>query len=125
MKAMLIWFAAAVSVFATPLAGAADVLQSLNVMRRSYGLPPYLPDPRLAQGAETICHTMARQGRSGHIGWHTRFGARAEGTGNRSITDPLGRRFYACYSASRRFRYAGASAVVGRGGRTFYTLILR
>jgi len=113
---------------------AADALQSVNAMRAYVGLQPFAQDPNLSYGAEVIAQTMARQRRTGHMGWHKRYGARAEGTGMRSRPDPHGYRFLACYTAdghpsckiSRgQYRYAGASSVVGRDGRTYYVLLLR
>ena len=113
---------------------AADTLHTVNAMRAYVGLRPFTPDPNLAQGAEVIAQQMASTRRSGHIGWHKRFGARAEGTGMRSGADPNGFRFLACYSADGhpscrishgQYHFAGASSVVGRDGRTYYVLLLR
>lgn len=105
---------------------AADALYSLNVMRASVGLYPLQRDQRLQAGAEAICQTRASRRHTNHLPGNgfTRYGARYEGVGHRSIRDPQGRRFLACYSATRRHRYAGVSAVTGPNG-TYYTILLR
>ncbi len=128
-KRVLLLAVSVATVFCCPCddssAVAADTLYALNVMRAHTGRRPYTQDPRLQYGAEAIAQEMARRRITGHIGWHRRFGARAEGTGRRSIADHRGHRFLACYSASRRYRHAGAASVVGRDGRTYYCLLIR
>ena len=102
----------------------ADVLHNVNVRRSYLGLPPFIHDPRLTQLAERESNIQASRGRMGHYSGCP-SPARGAGVGYTSYRDPTGRRFQSCYAATRKYRYAGASAVVGRNGRTYYTLMLR
>ncbi len=102
-------------------AQAADALDVLNWKRRQVGLYPLIHDPKLSALAEAKCKARAKRGLTGHLGGEI---GRAEGTGWNSRNDPKGLHFKTCYWHTRRYRYAGVSAVVGRRG-TFYELNLR
>lgn len=102
----------------------ADALQCVNSRRAMIGLPPLVHDPQLFVLAERESLLQAQRGRMGHILGAPRP-ARAAGVGMQSRSDPQGRYFQSCYAASRSYQYAGASVVVGRDGRTYYTLMLR
>jgi len=54
---------------------------------------------------------------------NSHIGSRS-GVGYTSQNDPQGRRFHTCYSLGRGTAYAGAAAVVGRNGATYYALDL-
>lgn len=123
-SAILLWLLALSSqLLAPPSAVAADALPMLNAQRAYFHLPPLQFDPVLSAAAERDCQTRASQGRTGHLRTGARPG-RAEGVGYRRGSDPLGKRFFACYQSTRKYRYAGAAVVV-RNGRTFYQLKLR
>ena len=98
----------------------ADALRNLNWRRAQVGLPAYKADPVLQQAAERSAQAQARRGRmfhNGHIG-------NRSGVGMTSRNDPTGRRFHTCYSMGRGTAWAGAAAVVGRNGQTYYSLDL-
>ena len=103
---------------------ATNVICSLNARRASIGLYPLVFDARLQQLAERESYLQARRGKMGHINGSP-SPARAAGVGYTTYTDPTGRRFQTCYAITRKYRYAGASAVVARNGRTYFTLMLR
>lgn len=99
-----------------------SALSWLNARRARVGLYPLQADPRLQASAQRDAQYRASRGISGHSG--STSGWRAEGVGMRSTVDHAGKWFMSCYTGTRQYRYAGAAAVVGRGG-TYYTLQLR
>ena len=101
-----------------------NALPALNAQRAARGLYPLLPAPDLQRQAEYESIVRAERRISGHLPGGCSPG-RAEGVGMRSGADPYGRNFIACYTTTRRHRYAGAAAAVNRRGQSFYTLILR
>ncbi len=107
----------------TSLAQGADALNCLNARRAHLGLYPLAPDPQLQALAERESQMQANRGRMGHI-LGSPSPARAAGVGMKSGRDYQGRWFNACYAVTRKYRYAGAAAVVGSRG-TYYTLMLR
>ena len=51
-----------------PAVQAAGVLEAVNRVRESRGLPAVAPDPRLGAAAQTLAGDMARTGRMAHVG---------------------------------------------------------
>jgi hypothetical protein len=99
----------------------ADVLQQLNARRARAGLPPFKPDAKLQMAAERSAQAQARSGAMYHC---LHIGSRS-GVGCASGSDPLGMRFNTCYAFNYGGGYAGAAAVVGRNGQTYYALDIR
>ncbi len=105
-------------------AHAADVLEAVNAKRVRMGLYPFERDDKLTALAERESSQQVRRGQMGHFTGAPRP-AKAAGVGYTHHNDPTGRYFKTCYSTTRRFRYAGASAIVSRNGRTYFSLMLR
>jgi len=99
----------------------ANALRQLNWRRAQVGLPAYKADAKLQAAAERSARAQARRGSMFH---NSHIGNRS-GVGMTSQNDPQGRRFHTCYSMGRGTAWAGAAAVVGRNGRTYYSLDLR
>jgi hypothetical protein len=99
----------------------ADALQQLNIRRVKAGLPAYKADAQLQAAAERSAQAQARSGAMYHC---LHIGSRS-GVGCGSRRDYEGRRFNTCYAFSPRGGYAGAAAVVGRNGQTYYALDIR
>ena len=102
----------------------ANALPALNAQRAARGLYPLMPAADLQRQAEYESIVRAERRVSGHLPGGCSPG-RAEGVGQRGGPDPYGRMFLACYTDTRRHRYAGAAAAVNRRGQTYYTPILR
>jgi hypothetical protein len=99
----------------------ADVLAQLNARRAKAGLPQFKPDPALQAAAERSAQAQARSGAMYHC---LHIGSRS-GVGCGSGSDPAGLRFNTCYAFNYGGGYAGAAAVVGRNGQTYYALDIR
>ena len=117
MKAMMFLV---VVLFAANCFGA-NALEQLNQRRIKAGLPAYKADVRLQAAAEHSAQTQARYGAMRHC---CHIGSRS-GVGYAGSFDPEGHRFNTCYAFSRSGGYAGAAAVVGPNGQTFYALDIR
>lgn len=99
-------------------------LASLNANRAARGLFPLAPAWDLQVQAEREAVIRAERGVSGHLPGGCAPG-RAEGVGVRSNPDPYGRQFLACFTDTRRHRYAGAATAVSPRGKSYYVLLLR
>ena len=100
---------------------AGNALDELNKRRVRAGLPAYKPDAQLQAAAERSASAQARSGAMYHC---LHIGSRS-GVGYGSSYDPTGKRFNTCYAFSPQAGYAGAAAVVGRNGQTYYALDIR
>jgi hypothetical protein len=100
---------------------AADALSQLNARRAKAGLPPFKPDAKLQAAAERSAQTQAQRGYMHHC---CHIGSRY-GVGMSGSSDPRGLRFDSCYAFDYSGGYAGAAAVVGRNGQTYYALDIR
>jgi len=99
----------------------ADALAQLNARRVRAGLPAFKPDAALQAAAERCAQQQARSGAMYHC---LHIGSRS-GVGMGSGSDWEGRRFNTCYAFDYSGGYAGAAAVVGRNGQTYYALDIR
>lgn len=103
-----------------------DGLAEVNARRARSGLPPYLPDPLLTQGARNVAAWRAARRLFGHApndfaflppGAHARFGGCA------AYEDSYG--WMSCGVEDRTARYAGAYWVRGADGRRYMHLFAR
>ena len=117
MKAMMFLLAV---LFTTNCFGA-NALEQLNKRRVKAGLPPYKADAKLQAAAEKSAQTQARAGAM----WHCCHIGSRSGVGYSSGSDPAGYRFNTCYAFDGNGGYAGAAAVVGPNGNTYYALDIR
>ncbi len=102
----------------------ADALESLNAKRKKNGLYALKPDATLQKWAEHKAEVQAKRHQMGHL-VRGSYPGRGEGVGMVSGKDPKGSRLRACMMYTRRFKHAGAAAVVGNNGRTYYCVIYK
>ena len=100
---------------------AGNALEELNKRRARAGLPAYKPDAKLQAAAERSAQAQARSGAMYHC---LHVGSRS-GVGYTWGADHTGKRFDTCYAFSSQGGYAGAAAVVGQNGNTYYALDIR
>lgn len=117
MKAIL--FVAAFMFTTTCFGG--NALEQLNKRRVKAGLPAYKADAKLQAAAERSAQRQSKYGAMQHC---CHIGSRS-GVGCGSGSDPKGYRFNTCYAFNYGGGYAGAAAVVGRNGQTYYALDIR
>ena len=99
----------------------ANALEELNKRRVRAGLPAFKPDARLQAAAERSANAQARSGAM----YHTLHMGSRSGVGCQLGADPTGKRFNTCYAFGPQGGYAGAAAVIGRNGITYYALDIR
>mgnify|MGYP002626417138 CR=1 FL=1 len=99
----------------------ANALEELNKRRARAGLPAFKPDAQLQAAAERSASAQARSGAMYHC---LHIGSRS-GVGYQWGADPTGKQFNTCYAFGYQGGYAGAAAVVGPNGSTYYALDIR
>ena len=102
-----------------------QVLAEVNALRAQKGLPAYVLDPKLAEGATACAIHRAQRGISGHTSNDFAFlpaGTRASAAGCAAWPVSMGWGSCCCYD---RYTYAGAGFCVGPDGKRYMHLFVR
>jgi hypothetical protein len=120
LTALLLFFGTPVLVFAQ-----SDALDEVNIARAARGLPPFLEDTDLTEGARSVAAYRADHLIAGHTGNDFAFlpaGAQATASGCAAWPEHFG---WGSCCTYERWRYAGAASVRGRDGKRYMHLFVR
>ena len=103
-----------------------NALAELNGIRAQRGLPPFIEDPLLTQGAQNAANYRAERLMEGHTPndfQHLPPGGHARAAG--CAAWPVSMGFGSCCMYDTQYRYAGAASTMGRDGRRYCHLFVR